>query len=99
MRRTYLFAVIAALAGPMSGALASGDEIADGCKAFAAENGTDASGCDCLGKAAADDPALFEELMLIASREDMDAAPPFVREAVAACFPEDADEDAPAVTE
>ena len=86
----FLFCIFAGV-GP-AGAAQSGGEIADGCKAFAEENGTDPSGCDCLGAAAAEDEALFEALLTIETEEDMDALAPAHRETIAACFEGDAPE-------
>ena len=72
------------------------DDIAEGCKAFAAENGTDASGCNCLGAAAAEDDTLFEALLTIEAADDMEALKPDHRAAVDACFPTATDEAAQA---
>ena len=64
-----------------------GAEIAAGCKAYAAENGTDDAGCDCIGEAAAEDPTLAEALAAIETEADVEGAPEPAKAAIAACFP------------
>ena len=73
--------------------VAHANEIAEGCKAFAEENGTDATGCDCLGAAADEDEALFEALLTIETEADMAALSPAHRAVIAACFPDDETDD------
>lgn len=81
--RVYLIAAFAAFG--LAGA-ASANEIEEGCRAYAAETGGDASGCACIGEKAAADPALAEALMAIDSPEALEAADESVRGAIAACW-------------
>ncbi|MEM9170582.1 MAG: hypothetical protein AAGC56_13135, partial [Pseudomonadota bacterium] len=60
------------------------EEITAYCEAYAAENGTDASGCGCLGEAAAEDATLAEAIMAIASPADFEAADDATKAAVGA---------------
>lgn len=76
--------IAAALLLQSSGAAA---EIADGCREYAAANGGDASGCDCIGEAAAADPSLMEALAAIETPEDFESADDATKAALAACFP------------
>ncbi len=88
---TLLCAFIAPLAFMLFAA--EGDvaqEIADGCRAYAEANGTDASGCDCIGEAAAKDPSLMEALAAIEIAEDFANADDATKAALTACFPADA---------
>lgn len=82
MRKLVLFAAVAALAGP-----ALANETADNCKAYVAQNGGDASGCDCLGAAAEKNPSLAAALAKIASPADLDAADEATKSAIRTCFP------------
>lgn len=66
---------------------ASANETADNCRAYVAENGGDASGCDCLGAAAASSPTLASALAAITSPADLEAADDATKGAVQACFP------------
>ncbi len=77
------FIAAAALAGP-----ALANETEENCKAYAEANGSDASGCPCLGEAADADPALASALAAISSPEELEAASDETKAAIAACFPE-----------
>ena len=83
MRRLLISSLIAAIAA----APAMANEYADACRDYAAANGTDDAGCDCLGDAAAADPDLAAAIMAIEGPADLEAADPATREAIAACFP------------
>jgi len=63
------------------------NDTADACRAYVAENGGDASGCDCLGDAADGDSNLADALAAIESPSDLEAADDSTKEAIAACFP------------
>jgi hypothetical protein len=67
---------------------ASANEAADQCRAYVAEHGGDASGCDCLGAKAADDATLADALSRIEAPADLEAADVSTKEAIAACFPD-----------
>lgn len=88
MMKTVFAALIAAaaIAGP-----AAANDTADECRAYIAENGGDASGCDCLGEAAAEDSALADALAAIDTPEDLEAADESTRTAIAACYPDSAE--------
>lgn len=58
------------------------------CEAYAAENGGDASGCACLGEAAAADAELAAALEAISSPEDLEAADDSTKDAIRACYPD-----------
>ncbi len=81
-----LSAVLAAAALVIAPAAAN--ETADHCRAYVAEHGGDASGCDCLGAAADGDAALADALAAINSPEDLEAADESTNEAIAACYPD-----------
>lgn len=66
---------------------ASANETADSCRAYVAENGGDASGCDCLGDAAAADADLAAALAAIEAPADLEAADQSTKDKIAACFP------------
>lgn len=66
---------------------ANANETADSCRAYVAENGGDASGCDCLGEAAAGDADFAAAIAAIESPEDLDAADQSTKDKIAACFP------------
>ncbi|MEQ1931402.1 MAG: hypothetical protein ABL957_12865 [Parvularculaceae bacterium] len=80
--------LIALAAFALLGLPAAANDTADNCKAYVAENGGDASGCDCLGAAAAKDAALKEALAAIKTPADLDAASEATKAAVQACFPD-----------
>lgn len=84
MKLQLALALVAA--GPLSPAFAN--ETADHCRAYVAANGGDASGCDCLGKAAANDPALAAALAAIKTPADLDAADDATKAAIGACYSE-----------
>lgn len=84
MRKTFALAFAAALLI----APATANETVDSCRAYVAENGGDASGCDCLGEAAAADAALADALAAIEAPADLEAANSSTKEAIAACFPD-----------
>lgn len=79
--------VIIALAA-FSSSPTPASEAADNCRAYVAENGGDASGCDCLGEAASKDSALAAALGLIKSPADLEAADDATKAAIGACFPQ-----------
>jgi hypothetical protein len=85
MRPTTFLA--AALAAATLGT-ASANETADNCRAYVAENGGDASGCDCLGEAAGANPTLAAALAAIRTPADLEAADEATKTAIAACFPQ-----------
>lgn len=64
------------------------NETADQCRAYVAENGGDASGCDCLGEAAAGDADFAAALAEIESPEDLEAADDATKAKISACFPD-----------
>lgn len=64
------------------------NETADQCRAYVAENGGDASGCDCLGEAANADPALAEALAAIETPDDLESADDSTKAAIGVCFPQ-----------
>lgn len=70
---------------------AAANETADACRAYVAENGGDAAGCDCLGNAASGDQALANALAAIETPEDLEAADEATKSAVAACYPDSAE--------
>jgi hypothetical protein len=77
----------AAFAFAMLTVPASANETADSCRAYVAENGGDASGCDCLGDAAAADADLAAALAAIEAPADLEAADQSTKDKIAACFP------------
>lgn len=83
MKKLIVLAAVAALAGP-----ALANPTADNCKAYVAQNGGDASGCDCLGAAADKNPSLAAALAKIASPADLEAADDATKDAIRACFPD-----------
>jgi len=90
MRMTLTAAAFAAIAALGASAPAAANETADQCRAYVASNGGDASGCDCLGEAAAKDAALAEALAAIDTPEDLEAADESTKSAIAACYPDSA---------
>ncbi len=73
-----------AIAG-FSAAPVMAQDLEAGCEAYAAENGTDASGCACLAETA--DADVAEELMMVAGPEDFDGLSDDAKAAIGACFP------------
>lgn len=83
-----LFALGAAAALAVAAlAPAFANETAENCKAYVAQNGGDASGCDCLGAAADKDPSLVAKLTRIQSPADLETADDSTKAAIRACFP------------
>ena len=83
MKKILAAAFLAAFISP-----AFANDAEDGCRAYVAENGGDASGCSCLGEAADADPALADALAAIQEPADLEAADDATKEAIAACFPD-----------
>lgn len=79
--------ILAAALIVASAAPAFANETAEACKSYVEENGGDASGCDCLGEAAATDPDLAAALAEIETPADLEAADDGTKAAIAACFP------------
>lgn len=79
--------ILAAALVLSSAAPAFANETAEACKSYVEENGGDASGCDCLGEAAASDADLAAALAAIEAPEDLEAADDATKAAIAACFP------------
>jgi len=78
--------MIAALSLGFVAAPAAAEDLEDYCVAYTAENDGDPSGCSCL--AAAADDSMAEELMAVASQEDIDALSDETKAAIGACWPE-----------
>lgn len=87
MKTMISLGALAALAAAAF-APAFANDTADNCKAYVAQNGGDASGCDCLGAAADKDPTLAAKLAQIQSPADLDAADDATKAAIRACFPD-----------
>ncbi|GJL95920.1 MAG: hypothetical protein DHS20C05_23250 [Hyphococcus sp.] len=82
MNKTLALAFSAALlASP-----AYANEVEDKCMTYAEENGTDNSGCSCLGETA--DASAAEEILAVTGPDDLAALSDGAKEAIAACFPE-----------
>lgn len=84
MIKTLSAAVLAAAALAFP---ASANDTADSCRAYIAEHGGDASGCDCLGEAADSNADLKAAIAAIEDPEDLEAADQSTKEVIAACFP------------
>ena len=80
--------ILAGLFAAASAAPAFANETEEACNAYAAANGSDASGCACLGEAADADPALASALATITEPADLEALDASAQEAIAACFPD-----------
>ena len=80
-----LVIAVSALGLMASPALAGGD-LEGYCEGYAAENGTDPSGCACLADAA--DADMTAELMEVASEADIEGLSDASKEAIAACWPD-----------
>ena len=78
--------ILSALVLAASPALAN--DTADACRNYVAENGGDASGCDCLGEAASKDPSLAEAIAGVKTPADLEALDDSSKEAIQACFPQ-----------
>jgi hypothetical protein len=83
--KSYI-AAFAAL-GFVSVTPAVANDTADNCRAYVAQNGGDASGCDCLGRAAASNPSLASALAAIRTPADLEAADASTKGAIQACYP------------
>ena len=83
MKKIIALAAFALVAFP-----ATANETAEQCRAYAEANGTDASGCDCLGAAAEKDGALKEALAAIKTPADLEVASDATKAAIGACFPQ-----------
>ncbi|HBK90202.1 MAG TPA: hypothetical protein DDZ68_00880 [Parvularcula sp.] len=79
--------ILAATLFVSAAAPAIANDTAESCKSYVEKNGGDASGCDCLGEAAANDPDLAAALAEIETPEDLGAADEATKAAIAACFP------------
>lgn len=79
--------ILAAALFLAAAAPAFANETAEACKSYVEKNGGDASGCSCLGEAAAADPALAAALADIEAPEDLEAADEATKAAIAGCFP------------
>jgi hypothetical protein len=77
-------AALAAAGLMLAPALAS--ELETQCEAYAAKNGTDASGCSCLAETA--DADATAELMMVDGPEDIEALSDNAKGAIAACWPD-----------
>lgn len=77
-----------ALAAALLAAPAFANDTQTQCEAYVAEYGGDASGCPCLGEAAASDSALADALAMIDTPEALDAASESTKAAIGACFPD-----------
>jgi hypothetical protein len=82
MKKLMIAALIAGFA--VSPAFANGLE--EHCTAYAADNGSDPSGCSCLADAA--DASMAEELMSVASEADLEGLSDASKEAIASCWPD-----------
>lgn len=80
--------ILAAALFIATAAPAFANETAEACKSYVEKNGGDASGCDCLGEAAAEDADLAAALAEIEAPEDLEAADDATKAAIAACFPD-----------
>lgn len=78
--------MIAALAAGFVAAPAMASELEDFCVAYTTENDGDPSGCSCLAETA--DASMTEELMAVASQEDVDNLSDASKEAIASCWPD-----------
>lgn len=81
--KLIVFSVFAFVASP-----AFANETADACRNYVAQNGGDASGCDCLGEAASKDADLAEAIARVRTPADLEALDESAKEAIRACFPQ-----------
>ena len=79
------FAAVGAAAG-FSLAPAFAGELETQCEAYAAENGTDPSGCSCLAETA--DADATAELMAVQSQADIESLSEGALAAIQACWPD-----------
>lgn len=84
MKKLIIAAAASGLALPFAPAMAS--ELEGHCEAYAAENGSDASGCACLAETA--DADATAELMSVEGPDDIEALSDNARGAIEACFPD-----------
>ncbi len=85
MKKILIASIVAA---GFIGGVASANEIEAQCNAYMEENNGDNSGCSCLGAAAAEDDALATAIAAIQSQADVDAADEHTKAALAACWPD-----------
>ncbi len=76
----------AALAIGFVTAPAMAEDLESYCVAYTTEAGGDPAGCSCLAEAA--DATMAEELMTVASQEDVDGLSDASKEAIASCWPD-----------
>ncbi len=81
--KKYLIA--AAAAGLLASPALAGD-LEEFCVGYTTENEIDPSGCSCLAETA--DGSVAEEIMAVASQEDVDNLSDASREAIGACWPD-----------
>ncbi len=74
-----------ALAGFSAAPVLASSDLEGHCEAYAAENGTDASGCACLAETA--DADATAELLAVQSEADLEALSDNAKGAIEACFP------------
>jgi len=67
---------------------ATANDVEDACNAYASENGTDNSGCACLGEKAGSDADLTAAILAITGPEDIETLDDSAKEAIGACFPQ-----------
>jgi hypothetical protein len=84
MKKLIIAAAASGLALAFAPAIAS--ELEGHCEAYAAENGSDASGCACLAETA--DADATAELMSVEGPEDIESLSDNARGAIEACFPD-----------
>lgn len=82
MKRFFVTGLAASL---LASAALAGD-LEEYCVGYTTENNGDPSGCACLAEAA--DDAMTEELLAVASEEDMEALSGASKEAIASCWPD-----------
>ncbi|MEL7488015.1 MAG: hypothetical protein AAGJ87_12460 [Pseudomonadota bacterium] len=85
MKRFAIAAVVSAsVASPAFAA-----DVEEACKAYAAANDGDPSGCACLANKAAADASLAEAILAIKEPADLEAADEATLAAIGACYPID----------
>lgn len=78
--------IAASVLGLIASPALAGSDLEGHCEAYAAENGTDPSGCGCLAETA--DADMTAELMEVASEADLETLSDASKEAIAACWPD-----------
>lgn len=78
--------IIAALVAGFAASPVYASELEDHCVAVTEESGGDSSGCSCLADAA--DASMTEELMAVATQDDIDGLSDSAKEAIGTCFPD-----------